>query len=202
MRTNRIQALTSKKWCYIALGLFFMILMASCRNTARPASDKLSQSTFTAAVDESYQEDKPNRIVYAPNGDIVDVESVYIPADTNDIYMVVEDPPEFPGGLQALSDYLRDNINYPETCRKDSIQGRVIITFVVEKDGSISSAEVVKSVHEKLDTEALRVINAMPKWKPGKQRGKVVRVEYAIPVKFKLDGSPYLTVPKRPNKNF
>jgi len=95
-----------------------------------------------------------------------------------------------------------DNINYPETCRKDSIQGRVIITFVVEKDGSISSAEVVKSVHEKLDTEALRVINAMPKWKPGKQRGKVVRVEYAIPVKFKLDGSPYLTVPKRPNKNF
>ena len=141
-----------------------------------------------------------DRIVYAPNGDIVDVEGIYIPADTNDIYMVVEDPPEFPGGLQALSDYLRDNIKYPEACRKDSIQGRVIISFVVEKDGSISSAEVIKSVHEQLDAEALRVISAMPKWKPGKQRGKVVRVEYAIPVKYRLDGSPYLTVPKRTDR--
>ena len=125
---------------------------------------------------------------------------IYIPADTNDIYMVVEDPPEFPGGLQALSDYLRDNIKYPEACRKDSIQGRVIISFVVEKDGSISSAEVIKSVHEQLDAEALRVISAMPKWKPGKQRGKVVRVEYAIPIKYRLDGSPYLTVPKRTDR--
>ena len=141
-----------------------------------------------------------DRIVYAPNGDIVDVEGIYIPADTNDIYMVVEDPPEFPGGLQALSDYLRDNIKYPEACRKDSIQGRVIISFVVEKDGSISSAEVIKSVQEQLDTEALRVIRAMPKWKPGKQRGKTVRVEYAIPVKYRLDGSPYLTVPKRTDR--
>ena len=141
-----------------------------------------------------------DRIVYAPNGDIVDVEGIYIPADTNDIYMVVEDPPEFPGGLQALSDYLRDNIKYPEACRQDSIQGRVIISFVVEKDGSISSAEVIKSVHEQLDAEALRVISAMPKWKPGKQRGKVVRVEYAIPIKYRLDGSPYLTVPQRTNR--
>lgn len=141
-----------------------------------------------------------DRIVYAPNGDIVDVEGIYIPADTNDIYMVVEDLPEFPGGLQALSDYLRDNIKYPEACRKDSIQGRVIISFVVEKDGSISSAEVIKSVHEQLDAEALRVISAMPKWKPGKQRGKVVRVEYAIPIKYRLDGSPYLTVPKRTDR--
>ena len=130
----------------------------------------------------------------------VDVEGIYIPADTNDIYMVVEDPPEFPGGLQALSDYLRDNIKYPEACRKDSIQGRVIISFVVEKDGSISSAEVIKSVHEQLDAEALRVISAMPKWKPGKQRGKVVRVEYAIPIKYRLDGSPYLTVPQRTDR--
>ena len=130
----------------------------------------------------------------------VDVEGIYIPADTNDIYMVVEDLPEFPGGLQALSDYLRDNIKYPEACRKDSIQGRVIISFVVEKDGSISSAEVIKSVHEQLDAEALRVISAMPKWKPGKQRGKVVRVEYAIPIKYRLDGSPYLTVPQRTDR--
>ncbi len=183
----------------MAFSLFFMILMTSCRSTVRPVSDKLSQSTITAAVDESYQEDSSKRIVYAPNGDMVDWEDIYIddePTDTNEIYMVVEDSPQFPGGLQALFDYLHDNIKYPESCRRDSIQGRVIISFVVEKDGSINSAEIVKGVHEQLDAEALRVIDAMPKWKPGKQRGKTVRVKYAIPVNFRLDGSPNLTDPR------
>ena len=183
----------------MAFSLFFMILMTSCRSTVRPVSDKLSQSTITAAVDESYQEDSSKRIVYAPNGDMVDWEDINIddePTDTNDIYMVVEDSPQFPGGLQALLDYLHDNIKYPESCRRDSIQGRVIISFVVEKDGSINSAEIVKGVHEQLDAEALRVIDAMPKWKPGKQRGKTVRVKYAIPVNFRLDGSPNLTDPR------
>ena len=183
----------------MAFSLFFMILMTSCRSTVRPVSDKLSQSTITAAVDESYQEDSSKRIVYAPNGDMVDWEDINIddePTDTNEIYMVVEDSPQFPGGLQALLDYLHDNIKYPESCRRDSIQGRVIISFVVEKDGSINSAEIVKGVHEQLDAEALRVIDAMPKWKPGKQRGKTVRVKYAIPVNFRLDGSPNLTGPR------
>ena len=183
----------------MAFSLFFMILMTSCRSTVRPVSDKLSQSTITAAVDESYQEDSSKRIVYAPNGDMVDWEDIYIddePTDTNEIYMVVEDSPQFPGGLQALLDYLHDNIKYPESCRRDSIQGRVIISFVVENDGSINSAEIVKGVHEQLDAEALRVIDAMPKWKPGKQRGKTVRVKYAIPVNFRLDGSPNLTDPR------
>ena len=183
----------------MAFSLFFMILMTSCRSTVRPVSDKLSQSTITAAVDESYQEDSSKRIVYAPNGDMVDWEDINIddePTDTNEIYMVVEDSPQFPGGLQALLDYLHDNIKYPESCRRDSIQGRVIISFVVEKDGSINSAEIVKGVHEQLDAEALRVIDAMPKWKPGKQRGKTVRVKYAIPVNFRLDGSLNLTDPR------
>ena len=183
----------------MAFSLFFMILMTSCRSTVRPVSDKLSQSTITAAVDESYQEDSSKRIVYAPNGDMVDWEDINIddePTDTNEIYMVVEDSPQFPGGLQALLDYLHDNIKYPESCRRDSIQGRVIISFVVEKDGSINSAEIVKGVHEQLDAEALRVIDAMPKWKPGKQLGKTVRVKYAIPVNFRLDGSPNLTDPR------
>ena len=183
----------------MAFSLFFMILMTSCRSTVRPVSDKLFQSTITAAVDESYQEDSSKRIVYAPNGDMVDWEDINIddePTDTNEIYMVVEDSPQFPGGLQALLDYLHDNIKYPESCRRDSIQGRVIISFVVEKDGSINSAEIVKGVHEQLDAEALRVIDAMPKWKPGKQRGKTVRVKYAIPVNFRLDGSPNQTDPR------
>ena len=174
------------------------MLMTSCRNRVKAASDKLDHSTLTAAVDESVQDSKTDRIIYSPNGDLVDEEGIYIiePVDTNEIYIVVEEEPEFPGGIQALANYLRDNIKYPEACRKDSIQGRVFIRFVVEKDGSISGAMVLKGVHELLDAEAMRVISAMPKWKPGKNRGKAVRGKYTIPLNFRLDGTPYRKSPK------
>ena len=104
-----------------------------------------------------------------------------------DIFMVVEDAPEFPGGIQALLDYLKKNIDYPEICKKNKIQGRVIVTFIVEKDGSISEPEVLKEVFPALDLEALRLIKEMPKWKPGTQKGKPVRVQYSVPVNFRLD---------------
>lgn len=199
MRTNSLKDHISKDWCFIAFSLFFIILVSSCRNRVMAASDKLNQSTTTALVVESVQDSTSDRIIYSPNGDIVYEEGIDIiePVDTNEIYIVVEEEPEFPGGIQALADYLRDNIKYPEACRKDSIQGRVFIRFVVEKDGSISGAKVLKGVHELLDAEAMRVISAMPKWKPGKLSGKTVRVQYVIPVNFSLDGSPYLKVPQR-----
>ena len=109
------------------------------------------------------------------------------PIDKDDeVFMVVEEQPEYPGGTEALLNFLRENINYPEYCKENKIQGRVIVTFVVEKDGSIVEAEVVKSVSDELDAEALRVVNLMPKWKPGKQRGENVRVKYTVPVNFRL----------------
>ena len=111
------------------------------------------------------------------------------PVNPDSIYTVVQVMPYFPNGTDALFEYLRNNTRYPESCRKDSIQGRVIVNFVVEKDGSISGAKIVRSVHEQLDAEALRVVKSMPKWIPGKQRGKEVRVKYNIPVSFTLDGS-------------
>lgn len=199
MRTNRIIVLTSKGRYYIVFCFFCIMLMTFCRNRVMAASDKLNQSTTTALVVESVQYSTSDRIIYSPNGDIVYEEGIDIiePVDTNEIYIVVEEDPEFPGGIQALADYLRDNIKYPEACRKDSIQGRVFIRFVVEKDGSISGAKVLKGVHELLDAEAMKVISAMPKWKPGKLSGKTVRVQYVIPVNFSLDGSPYLKVPQR-----
>jgi protein TonB len=101
--------------------------------------------------------------------------------------MVVEDAPEFPGGTQALLDYLRKNIKYPPICRENGIQGRVLVSFVVNKDGAIVEPQVVKSVNKQLDQEALRVISTMPNWKPGKQRGKPVRVKYTVPVNFRLN---------------
>jgi protein TonB len=102
------------------------------------------------------------------------------------IFDIVEQMPSFPGGDKALFDYLSENIKYPEDCEETCVQGRVIVTFVVEKDGSITEAKVVKSVYPSLDEEALRVVNSMPKWRPGKQNGNSVRTKYTIPINFKL----------------
>ena len=103
------------------------------------------------------------------------------------VFVVVEKMPEFPGGQQALFKYLSENVKYPVIAQENGIQGRVICQFVVNKDGKIVDVEVVRSGGDpSLDKEAVRVIKSMPKWKPGKQRGKAVRVKYTVPVNFKL----------------
>ncbi len=103
-----------------------------------------------------------------------------------EIFQVVEEMPEFPGGMEALLAYLSKNIKYPSIAQDNNIKGRVIVEFVVNKDGSIVEPVVKRSVDTSLDNEAMRVIKAMPKWKPGKQRGKPVRVRYTVPVLFRL----------------
>ena len=108
-------------------------------------------------------------------------------ADDETIYVTVENLPEFPGGQQALFSYLKENVKYPTIAKENGIQGRVVCTFVVEKDGRITNVEVVRSGGDpSLDKEAVRVIKSMPKWKPGMQRGQAVRVKFTIPVKFSL----------------
>ena len=102
------------------------------------------------------------------------------------VWNVVEQMPKFPGGDAGLMSFLKDNIKYPAEAEKAGKQGRVVVTFVVGKDGAVNNAKVVRSVDEKLDAEALRVVNAMPKWQPGKQRGQEVNVMYTIPVTFRL----------------
>ena len=109
--------------------------------------------------------------------------------DSEKVYDVVEEMPAFPGPPYALYEFLARSIQYPKEARDKNIQGRVIVTFVVEKDGSISDARVVKSVDPLLDTEALRVVNSMHSWTPGKQNGEPVRVKYTVPVSFKLDAT-------------
>ena len=103
-----------------------------------------------------------------------------------EIFTIVEEMPDFPGGMQKLADYLAKNIKYPQMARESGIQGRVFINFVVEPDGSISNVNVMRSLGGGCDEEAVRVVKSMPKWKPGKQRGKPVRVSYILPVNFKL----------------
>lgn len=102
------------------------------------------------------------------------------------VYDVVERMPLFPGGDKAMTAYLKDNLQYPEQARKEGREGRVIITFVVEPDGTLSNAKVIKSVSPDLDMEAIRLVKAMPKWRPGRKQGLAVRVKYTIPVTFRL----------------
>ena len=116
-------------------------------------------------------------------------EQIYaVPADTSIVFDVVEQKPDFPGGMEALMQYLKENIKYPKDAEQQQKQGRVVVTFVVEKDGTVTEPKVVKSVFSSLDEEALRVIKNMPRWTPGKQKGKPVRVKYTIPISFRLQG--------------
>ena len=101
-------------------------------------------------------------------------------------YGVVEQMPSYPGGMGALMQYLSNNIKYPKEAEKNGRQGRVICIFTVESDGSITDVKVSKSVAPSLDAEAVRVLSAMPRWIPGKQDGKPVRVNYTLPITFRL----------------
>lgn len=103
-----------------------------------------------------------------------------------EVFTIVEEMPEYPGGLNKLTDYLAKNIKYPQMARESGIQGRVFVNFVVEPDGSVSNVNVMRSLGGGCDEEAVRVVKNMPKWKPGKQRGKPVRVSYILPIQFKL----------------
>jgi len=102
------------------------------------------------------------------------------------IFTVVESMPEFPGGMQELYTFLGNNIKYPVMAKESGIQGKVYVTFVVEVDGSITDVRVLRGIGGGCDEEAVRVVESMPKWTPGKQRGKPVRVQYNLPVRFTL----------------
>ena len=103
------------------------------------------------------------------------------------VFDVVEVMPQFPGGQIAMLKYIMENMKYPEQAMKEGIQGRVAVSFIVEKDGRVSNVRLLHSVQSALDKEAIRVVKSMPKWTPGKQNGKPVRVRFNLPVMFKLN---------------
>ena len=102
------------------------------------------------------------------------------------VYDVVEQLPEYPGGMPAMIDFLQTNMTYPKDAEKQKVEGRVLVMFIVETDGSVSDVKVARNVFPSLDEEAVRVVEAMPKWIPGKEKGKAVRVKYTLPVVFRL----------------
>jgi len=107
-------------------------------------------------------------------------------ADDAAVFFIVEEMPEFPGGQLALRGFIAKAVKYPVIAQENGIQGKVFVNFVVGKDGSISGAKISRGVDPSLDKEALRVVNSLPKWKPGKQGGKPVRVSYTVPINFQL----------------
>lgn len=132
--------------------------------------------TNTSHVDESY------RVLKA--SEIPPLEHNYGPDEVRD---VAEKMPHPQGGFSELFKYLRSCINYPPPAKKENIEGRVILTFIVEKDGSLTDIRVAKSVHPMLDEEAVRVVSTMPNWEPGEEDGNPVRVKFTLPITFRLD---------------
>ena len=146
------------------------------QTTAQPAV--LNEVVVVEKAPAVQEDTKPDTALVVVNRDA---------SSTNDnVFDVVEEMPEFPGGQIAMLEYLSKNVRYPDEAHKAGKQGRVIATFVVEKDGSITNAKVVRSIDPLLDAEALRVISSMPNWIPGKQNGKPVAVKYTVPVSFKV----------------
>lgn len=103
------------------------------------------------------------------------------------IFLIVEDMPSYPGGMEEMTKYLQKNLKYPEVYQKNGITGTVIVNFVIETDGSVSNVKVLRGIGTEMDEEAKRVVEAMPKWTPGKQRGEAVRVSYNLPIRYQLN---------------
>ena len=153
------------------------------------AMDELDANTAVGVKD---QEGTKDRTIEAARTDVVEKVVIEEPKEevkqevTQKIFDVVEQQPSFPGGQNALLQWLQQNIHYPPVAEENGIQGRVVVSFVVEPDGSITNVQVVRGVDPSLDKEAVRVTKAMPKWQPGKQNGQAVRVKYNLPVQFRL----------------
>ena len=116
----------------------------------------------------------------------VSAQKTVVAKKNQQVFDVVEKMPEYPGGQAALFEYLQKNVKYPADAEKKKVEGRVLVTFVVNTDGSITDIEVVRKTFPSLDAEAVRVISGMPRWKPGEQKGQKVRVKYTVPLSFRL----------------
>jgi TonB family protein len=120
---------------------------------------------------------------------------------SEEIFTVVEDNPSFPDGVEAMYAYIGKNLKYPKEAKENGIQGRVVVQFIVNEDGSISNVKVLKDIGGGCGEEAARVVKAMPNWKPGTQRGKAVKVRYNLPFKFELDNGKKENKKKKKSKS-
>ena len=148
--------------------------------------DELKETKTAIGAFDVKGNDESGGTVLKAVEDIATPEPPKQEAEQNKVFDVVEQQPQFPGGMGALNQWLGSNIKYPAMAAENGIEGRVIVQFVVERDGSVSGVHVVRGVDPSLDKEATRVVAQMPKWIPGKQNGSAVRVKYTVPVTFRL----------------
>lgn len=174
--SNRINNRYLKQY-KILLGTTLLITTSACQ------SPKKEEEVEILCYEPAVQYEAQATLTYDSINDVICYEPALGP---DEVHILADEMPEFPGGTDALLKYIQEKIIYPEKAIIEHIEGRVIVSFVVEKDGSISSAEVVRGFDVSLDEEALRIVRSMPVWKPGKRSGKEVRVKYDLPVKFSL----------------
>ncbi len=169
------------------------ILQTDIQEPPPPPPPETPEVTTLLEVVSDDQEIKNELVVNAEvNEDTKNIEIAPVQIEEEEdetetqIFTVVENEPEFPGGMEALYKYLAQNIKYPQLARENGITGKVYVTFVVERDGSIANPKVLRDIGGGCGAEAIRVVKSMPKWTPGKQRGKAVRVQFNLPVNFNL----------------
>ena len=162
-------------------------------NEVKDVQDLKEEKTNFGTVNQEGQDDADRfeavkeQVVVKPEPVVEKVEEKPVEKPKpEEIFTAVEQPPTFPGGEAAMMKWLSNNLRYPDAAQQNGISGRVIVSFVVEKDGSISQASVAKGVDKDLDAEAIRVVKKMPKWQPGKNNGQAVRTKFTLPVVFKL----------------
>lgn len=169
------------------------VVLQTERAEPPPPPPPPQQTTVIEIVEDDIEVDDDLEID-AETDDEEEIEEVVMEDDDegeskeDEIFVFVEDQPGYPGGDEARLKYLRENIKYPEMAKESGIQGTVYVTFVVEKDGRISNVKILRGIGGGCDEEAVRVIKGMPKWKPGKQRGRPVRAQFNMPIRFILQG--------------
>lgn len=192
---NRVKVLLTVPVAAVAVVAFATPKAESLSREIEHESDAIVSSVVKSTSDKAALvaqgktsgEETVNAMGRADNT-LIDNDIQRMTSMDDDVYEVVEKMPEFPGGIAELMKYLSSNIKYPVEAHKAGIQGRVVVSFIVNKDGTVKDAKIVRSVDKSIDAEALRVISAMPKWQPGYQDGKAVSVRYTVPVTFRLTG--------------
>ena len=165
--------------------VFAAVVMLSCGTAMAQNTQIQRQRKPTSQVVKPQTQKSPQQ-KSATAAKVMQTENAQRQEKSNKVYDAVEVPPSFPGGSGAMLSWIHDHIKYPPIAMKNDISGRVVVQLIVEKDGSVSNVNVVRSIDPSLDREAVRVVSSMPKWTPGKVKGSPVRVRYTLPVAFKL----------------
>ena len=165
----------------IILPLAFSIAFFACSS---PDKDSVTDLSIDEITTKTKLEEKGIIITEVGEDEIIETEGQF--DELSDVFTVVEEMPKYPGGTNELYKFLGANIKYPQLAKDNGIEGRVFVNFVVEKDGEISNIKILRGIGSGCDDEAIRVIGLMPKWTPGKQHGKNVRVSYNLPIKYSL----------------